>query len=192
TEEFDDAVQVLARHGRSAVVFLHCVSVYPTSDDEVRLGRMDLVRERTGAVVGYSDHALGPEACVAAVARGACVIEKHFTLDRRLPGPDQALSADPGEMKAMIDSIRRVERMRAGDSAIGPSRTERQSRVNFRRSLVAARDLPAGATLGLDDLRLQRCGMEGLRYRDAGLIVGHMLTRPVRASQPILPEDVTP
>jgi N,N'-diacetyllegionaminate synthase len=192
-QEVADALEVLARHGHGAVVFLHCVSVYPTPDDEVCLDRMHLLARRTGALVGYSDHSLGPVACIAAAALGACVIEKHFTLDRDLPGPDHALSADPAEMREMVAAIRRVERMRGdGKTSIEPSPTERALRPLFRRSLVASRDLESGRVLGLDDLQLQRCGIEGLRQRDAHLLVGHTLRRAVTASQPILPGDVEP
>lgn len=190
-EELQDAVDLLAGREHRKVVFLHCVSVYPTPDEEVRLGRMAVIARRTGAIVGYSDHSMGPAACVAAVALGACVIEKHFTLDRNLPGPDHYLSADPREMTDLVAQIRHVEQLRRYDlQTIEPSPGEQRLRAVFRRSLVAAHDLQAGAVVNLADLKLQRVGVEGLRYRDAHLIVGRSLGTSVRRGEPVLPEHM--
>jgi N,N'-diacetyllegionaminate synthase len=190
-QEVDDALEVLARQRLSDVVLLHCVSVYPTPDDEVRLERMLSLSRKTGALVGYSDHSTGITASVAAVALGACVIEKHFTTDRGLEGPDQALSADPEEMKALVTEIRRVERMRGAPAEpITPSLTERVMRASFRRCIVAAETLEAGTAISKDNVRLQRSGVEGVRYRDLKLLLGRRLRRQIPKSAPIQLSDV--
>lgn len=190
-EEIDDALAVLKESGVRDVVFLHCVSVYPTPDNEAHLGKIVTLARKTGSLVGYSDHTLGSTACVAAVALGACVIEKHFTLDKNLAGPDQALSADPREMKALVNEIRRVELMGTHDfRAMAPTKTERITRVTFRRSLVAAQDLPAGTVISKANLLLQRAGVEGIRYRDIDLLLGKTLRRMIPKGAPVLPLDL--
>src|SRR6185369_9442130 len=135
-----------ARHGNTQAAFLHCVSVYPTPDAEVCLGRIHALRALTGPNVGYSDHATGIEAALGAVALGATIVEKHFTLDRNLPGPDQSFSSDPAEFTQLVRAVRRMEAIRGGDR-IEPSRSELELRKTFRRSIVAAYDLPAGHVL---------------------------------------------
>jgi N,N'-diacetyllegionaminate synthase len=188
-QEVRDALRLLRRAGCREATFLHCVSAYPTPEREANLERIRGLAALTGAPTGYSDHTEGIEACVAAVALGACMLEKHFTLDPDLPGPDQALSSGPAEFAAMVAAVRKVERMR-GSAAVAPAPIEvRFSRPNFRRSLVAARDLPAGHRLKRSDLLLKRPG-KGLRARDAGLLVGRVLRRAVRADRAVLPGDL--
>lgn len=188
-EETGDVLRILRRAKTRDAVFLHCVSAYPTPDGEANLERMRGLRDLTAAPVGYSDHTEGIEACVAAVAMGACMLEKHFTLDTDLPGPDQALSSDPDEFARMVKAVRRVERMR-GSAEVRPARIEVSfSRPTFRRSLVAVRDLSAGHRVRRSDLVLKRPG-KGLRDRDSGRIVGRVLKRGVKADQPVLPSHV--
>lgn len=187
--EVRDALRLLRRNGVREAAFLHCVSAYPTPDAQANLARIEGLRRLTGAPAGYSDHTEGIEACVAAVALGACILEKHFTLDPNLPGPDQSLSSGPEEFARLVAAARRVERMR-GSAAVEPAPIERSfSRREFRRSLVAARDLPSGLRLRRADLLLKRPGT-GLRARDAGVIVGRILRRAVRANRPVLARDV--
>lgn len=189
-EEVGDALKILRRRRARKAAFLHCVSAYPTPDAEANLARIAGLKELTGAPVGYSDHTEGVEACVAAVALGACILEKHFTLDPNLPGPDQALSSGPAEFTRLVAAVRRVERMR-GSAAVEPADIERRvSRREFRRSLVAARDLPAGHRLRRGDLLLKRPGT-GLRARDAGLLVGKILRRGVKTDRPVRVRDLT-
>lgn len=182
-EEVADALAVLAKHGNDQVAFLHCVSVYPTVDGEVGLGRMTALRGLVGVNVGYSDHSLGIEACVGAVALGATLLEKHFTLDRNLPGPDHALSSDPAEFAAMVRSVRRMEAMR-GRAELEPSATERETRKLFRRSLVAVRDLPAGHVLTSADLCLKRPGL-GLKASQMPSLLGRALAVPIAMDRPV-------
>jgi N-acetylneuraminate synthase/N,N'-diacetyllegionaminate synthase len=183
-EEIEDALKILEKNKKSDVQFLHCVSVYPTPDMEVGLRRMLALRQKTGASVGYSDHSLGIEASVGAVALGATLIEKHFTTDRNLEGPDHALSSDPEEMTALVKSIRRMESF-LGQENLAPSPTEEaKSRKEFRRSLVASKDFPAGHRLIEGDLCLKRPGT-GLRARELPLLLGKTLNQPLKTDEAI-------
>lgn len=163
---------------RVPLTLLHCVTEYPAPPDQVNLRAMDTLRETFRVPVGYSDHTLGIEISVAAAARGAAVIEKHLTLDRRLPGPDQAASLEPDDFKAMVASIRLVESA-LGDGVKRMAPCERRNRVAARRSLVAARDLPRGRRLEAGDLVAKRPGSGIPPERLAGLL-GRALKRPLR------------
>jgi len=138
--------------GRAALalrlVVLHCTSEYPAPFDEVNLRAMDTMAEAFGLPVGYSDHTTGIHVAIAAVARGATLIEKHLTLDRSLPGPDHKASLEPGELKAMVAAIRDVERA-LGDGAKRPTPAELRNRDIARKSLVAAHALAAGEALAI-------------------------------------------
>lgn len=148
-----DGREALRRH----VTLLHCITQYPAPAASVHLRAMDTMAAAFGLPVGYSDHTAGIEVSIAAVARGATVIEKHFTLDRSLPGPDHAASLEPSELKALIRAIRNVE------SALGspikcPAPEEIPNRAIARRSLVASRLIRAGETFTVDALAWKRPG----------------------------------
>lgn len=171
--EIDGAVAAFAEAGGHALVLLHCTSAYPTPDHEVNLARIPALAARYGCLVGFSDHTWGIEAAMGAVALGAVFVEKHFTIDKQLPGPDQAFSSDEAELRALVEGIRRFERQR-GSSAPGPTPSEQEGRQQFRLSCVAARDLPAGHLLTLDDIAFRRPG-DGLPPREAPSLVGRRL-----------------
>lgn len=139
------------------VTLLHCTSNYPTAPETVNLRAMQTLRERFKVPVGYSDHTKGILAATAAVALGACLIEKHFTLDRSLPGPDHPASLEPGELGEMVRQIRLVEQM-LGSGEKKPAESELAVRDLVRRSLVARRPIPAGTVLQAGDLELLRPG----------------------------------
>jgi N-acetylneuraminate synthase/N,N'-diacetyllegionaminate synthase len=128
------------------------------------------MREAFGVPVGYSDHTPGLAVAVAAVALGACVIEKHFTIDKGLPGPDQATSSDPAEFRALADAARDAWRA-LGSGRKEPAPAERPNIAGMRRSLVAAVDIPAGTTIGPAALAAKRPG-SGIAPRDADRVVG--------------------
>lgn len=142
-------------HGH--VTLLHCTSQYPTPVAEVNLRGMDTLASAFGLSVGYSDHTQGILIPVAAVARGATVIEKHFTLDRSLPGPDHQASLEPGELTQMVADIRALQSA-LGDGCKAPQMSEWDTRQAARQQVVAARDLAAGTVLARDDLATARCG----------------------------------
>ncbi len=186
--EVKNALKMLEVSNNPHAVFLHCVSVYPTPPDQTNLYRMLALQQVTGGSVGYSDHTLGIEACVGAAALGACILEKHFTLDRTLPGPDQNLSSDPKEMAALVQAIRKVESMR-GVMALKPADAELKTRIDFRRSIVASRNLSAGTVLQAGDLALKRPAT-GLHPSLAPTLLGKAITRDISQDQIIRMEDL--
>ena len=142
---------------RENVTLLHCVTQYPAPPEAVNLRAMDTMASAFGLPVGYSDHTAGIEVSIAAVARGATVIEKHFTLDRTLPGPDHAASLEPGELKQLVHAIRHVEQA-LGSPLKAPAPEEAGNRPIARRSLVAARPIRRGEAFAADALAFKRPG----------------------------------
>lgn len=187
-EEVLDALDILKKFNKKDIVLLHCVSIYPTPEDEANLLRMNGLKELFDGPVGYSDHTRGALASVAAVAMGACLIEKHYTLDKDLPGPDQALSSDEAEFSQLVREVRTIEKM-LGAKEIEPSRTERETKLLFRRSIVAAKSLSAGTLLSEECIALKRPGY-GLRARESSKILGKRLKRAVKQDEQISVEDV--
>ena len=185
-EEVERAVETLRAAGCPRVTLLHCVTQYPAPPEEVNLRAMLTLARATGCPVGYSDHTLGLEVPLAAVALGAVVIEKHFTLDRGLPGPDHRASLEPDELAALVRGIRKVEAA-LGDGVKRPAPCERDNRRLVRRGLVAVRDLPPGHRLRAEDLAAKRPAV-GFTPDQMEQVVGRCLRRPLRADQPLTPE----
>ncbi len=155
--EIEAALQVLRRGGAGEVTVLHCNTEYPTPAKDANLKAMLDIREKFGCPVGYSDHTLGIEADIAAVALGAEVIEKHFTLDKNMPGPDHKASLSPSELMEMVCAVRRTERM-LGSGHKEVSESERKNIAVARKSIVAARDIAAGEVFTADNLTVKRPG----------------------------------
>ena len=176
-EEVETAVRVLRDAGNSDMVLLHCTSSYPADPAESNLRAMETMRSTLGLPVGYSDHTPGIEVALAAVALGACVIEKHFTMDRSLPGPDHRASADPQQLSLLVRGIRDVEKA-LGDGRKRPMPCEMNTRVIARRSIVAARAISAGTRLAEGDLALKRPGT-GLGSEHLPNVVGRVTLRPL-------------
>ncbi len=166
-EEIKEAVAVLTgnseRHPsvsdltRDHIILLHCNTEYPTPFGDVNLQAMNTISRETGCRAGYSDHTVGIEVPVAAVALGARVIEKHFTLDRNLPGPDHKASLEPDELKAMVDAIRNIEKA-LGSADKHVTESERKNMTVARKSIVAARDIKAGETFTAENITVKRPG----------------------------------
>jgi N,N'-diacetyllegionaminate synthase len=157
--EIEAALDVLQQAGvaREHVAVLHCSTEYPTPMAEVNLRAMLAIRGAFGVEVGYSDHTAGIEVAIAAVALGATVIEKHFTLDRKLPGPDHKASLEPDELKAMVAAIRNIEQA-LGDGIKRPSASEAKNKSIARKSLVAASVIRAGEVFSAANLTTKRPG----------------------------------
>ena len=157
--EVDDAVGVLLDGGLTLdmITLLHCNTEYPTPYTDVNLRAMLTLRDAIGCRVGYSDHTLGIEVPVAAVAMGAEVIEKHFTLDKTLPGPDHVASLEPAELKAMVSAIRHTEAA-LGSGRKEVSRSERKNIAIARKSIIAARPISKGERFSHDNLTVKRPG----------------------------------
>lgn len=161
--EMDDvraAVDTLYKNGLSKenLILLHCNTEYPTPFEDVNLKAMDALRKEFDVEVGYSDHTKGIEVPIAAVALGATVIEKHFTLDRNMEGPDHKASLEPDELKAMVSSIRNIEKAVAGDGTKHVSDSERKNIAIARKSIVAACDIRKGETFTEQNLTVKRPG----------------------------------
>ena len=158
-KEIEEALTILIKSGTplSKITVLHCNTAYPTPMKDVNLKAMITIREKLGVQVGYSDHTLGIEIPIAAVAMGASVIEKHYTLDRNLPGPDHAASLEPYELKEMIKSIRNIEKA-MGDGAKKPSPSEIKNIPIARKSLVARNPIKKAEILSEKNLTVKRPG----------------------------------
>ena len=156
-EEVEAAVEVLNTHGAGEISLLHCTTEYPTPYEDVNLKAMLTLQEKFHLKVGYSDHTKGIEVPVAAVAMGAQVIEKHFTLDKSLPGPDHVASLNPEELTAMVKAIRNIETA-LGNGKKTVSDSERPNIVVARKSIVAARDIKCGEIFTEENITVKRPG----------------------------------
>jgi N,N'-diacetyllegionaminate synthase len=158
--EIEAALEVLEQAGtpRDCITALHCNTEYPTPMTDVNLRAMLTIRDAFGIAVGYSDHTSGIEVAIAAVTLGATVIEKHFTLDRELPGPDHKASLEPDELKAMVTAIRNIEQA-MGDGIKRPSASEVKNKLIARKSLVAACAIRAGEVFSDKNLIAKRPGI---------------------------------
>jgi N,N'-diacetyllegionaminate synthase len=177
--EVETAVRTIEKAGNENIVLLHCVSNYPADPSDVNLRAMALMSAAFGVPVGYSDHTLGIAVALAAVALGACVIEKHFTLDCSMPGPDHRASVEPEELAAMVRGIRTVEKS-LGSGRKEPAASEAGIAEVARRSLVAARDIPAGTCLSAEMIAVKRPGT-GLAPCFKPILVGRRAGRDVSA-----------
>ena len=159
-EDVKAAVNALCKNGLSKenLILLHCNTEYPTPFEDVNLKAMDALRKEFGVEVGYSDHTKGIEVPVAAVALGATVIEKHFTLDRNMEGPDHKASLEPDELKAMVSAIRNIEKAVGGDGTKHVSESEKKNIAIARKSIVAACDIKAGELFTEQNLTVKRPG----------------------------------
>jgi len=155
--EVEAAVRAIEAVGNHSFALLHCVSNYLANPADINLRAMHTMTRAFNVPVGYSDHTPGIEVSLAAVALGACIVEKHFTLDRNLPGPDHQASAEPAELAALVRGIRVVEAS-LGDGRKQPAASEANTAAVARKSLVAACDIPEGATLTETMIALKRPG----------------------------------
>lgn len=180
-KEVKAAVKVIRKAGNNQMILLHCVSSYPAPVNHVNLRAMETLKKTFGLPVGFSDHTQGIEVALAAAALGACVIEKHFTLDRNLPGPDHQASLEPNEFEALVQGIRKVE------TSLGNDRKELQvSEANTatvaRKSLIAARDIKTGTVLTEDLIAVKRPGT-GLAPSMRSRLIGRVTRKPIRAGR---------
>lgn len=165
--EIEDALEVLQKHGAKDITVLHCNTEYPTPMEDVNLSAMLTIRDAFKVPVGYSDHTEGIEIPIAAVAIGAKVIEKHFTLDKLMEGPDHRASLEPKELQAMVAAIRNIEQA-MGNGKKTPSDSEKKNKAVVRKSIVAARDIREGELLTEENLTVKRPagGLSPMRWRE--------------------------
>lgn len=156
-EEIRAALRVLNENGAGKLSVLHCNTQYPTPYEDVNLNAMRTIKEEIGVKVGYSDHTVGIEVPIAAVAMGATIIEKHFTLDRNMEGPDHKASLEPDELREMVLSIRNIEKS-LGNGVKEPSKSEYENIVIARKSIVAKAKIKKGELFGVDNITTKRPG----------------------------------
>ena len=173
-KEIERAVSIL-KSIKKKLILLHCVSLYPTPEGKINLNRILALKERYNLPVGFSDHTIGINASLAAVVLGACVIEKHFTINKKLPGPDHMLSSDPQELTKLVNSIRQIEKM-IGSKEIEPTSAEIKMRKKFRRSIVANRIIKKGTKITEKILSLKRPGT-GLHPMYLNKIIGKIANK---------------
>jgi N,N'-diacetyllegionaminate synthase len=169
-DEVASAVDAIHETAEVPIILLHCVSLYPAPAAGTNLRAMETMRNAFGLPVGYSDHTEGLAVSLAAVALGADMIEKHFTTDRALPGPDHAASLEPDELRMLIEGVRAVEAAR-GDGIKRPVPAEADTAAVARKSLVAATDIPAGTVIRREMLAVKRPG-SGLPPQELDTVVG--------------------
>jgi N,N'-diacetyllegionaminate synthase len=181
--EIEAALDVLEDAGtpRSRVTVLHCTTAYPTPMQEVNLKAMTSIGSLFGVEVGYSDHTVGIEVSVAAVALGATIIEKHFTLDRNLPGPDHKASLEPEELKQLVSSIRNIESA-LGDGVKKPTASELINRLPARKVIVASRNIAKGECFTELNLSTKRAG-EGISPMRWKEVIGHKASKAFIADE---------
>lgn len=187
-EEVQSAVETVLQAGCTEVVLLHCVSCYPAAPADVNLRAMETMAQASDRPIGYSDHTLGIEVSLAAVAMGACVIEKHFTLDRTLPGPDHRASLEPAELKALVKGIRTIEQA-FGDGVKVPAGAEREIADIARKSVVAATHIPAGTILTRELLAIRRPGT-GIRPALRDSLIGRRTAQEIHAGSLVTMDQI--
>lgn len=184
--EIDDAIRTLLNAGNEKIVLLHCVSIYPPKDEEVNLNNIDMLRYLYNCPVGYSDHTIGITAPILSVAKGACVIEKHFTLDKNMEGWDHKVSADPSELSMIIEECSKAAKMLGKTYRVVNESIERIEA--FRRSIVATRNIQAGEIIRREDLTFKRPGT-GIEPKYLNFIVRKTAKRNIGYDELIKMED---
>jgi N,N'-diacetyllegionaminate synthase len=179
--EIERAIETVRAEGNEQIVLLHCVSIYPPEYDIVHLHNIATLQQMFGVPVGYSDHTLGTSISLAAVALGACMIEKHFTLDQDMEGWDHAISANPQQLKTICEEGRHIITA-LGVSERRVSAAEIEKRKKFRRSLVTTRELKCGHVLAESDLGAKRPGT-GIRPDEIDYVIGRRLAADMNADQ---------
>jgi len=181
--EVEEAINTIREvNSKANISLLHCTTNYPTPYEEVNLKAMQTLAVAFKLPVGYSDHTLGIEVPVTAVAMGAKIIEKHFTLDKKLPGPDHKASLEPSELKEMVKAIRNIETA-LGDGIKKPNKSEIEIMKVARRSLIATRDIRAGEIIKESDIAIKRPGT-GILPKFKEIVIGMKLINDIRQDEP--------
>lgn len=184
--DVSDAVKCLRTNGCQEIILLHCVSIYPPKDEETNLNHIDMLRDNFNCPVGYSDHTLGTTAPIMALAKGVCMIEKHFTLDKDMVGWDHKMSADPEELRVICRAAERGYKMLGSYAKVVSESQER--REAFQRSIVAARPIAKGQILREEDLDYKRPGT-GIPPKYYEFLIGKEAKRDIAYDELIRFED---
>ncbi len=176
--EIETAIQTIKDMGNEQIVLLHCISIYPPKDKDVHLRNIQMLQQSFQAPIGFSDHSFGYAIPLASVALGACIIEKHFTLDKDLPGWDHEISANPQEMKVICEGSKKIQAA-MGNFNRTVSQAEEEKKLKFRRSIVAANTLKKGSKITESDLKYKRPGT-GIPPNEYISIIGRTLAVDVQ------------
>lgn len=184
--EIDEAVRTILSTGNEQIIILHCISLYPPKDEEVNLNSIDMLRDLYNFPTGYSDHTIGTVAPILSIAKGACIIEKHFTLDKNLEGWDHKVSANPEELGTIVDGAKIAYKMLGN---YNKQVYETPERLNaFRRSIVATSEIKVGETIKREDLTFKRPGT-GIEPKYIDFIVGKKAKNSLVYDQIVTMED---
>jgi sialic acid synthase SpsE len=186
--EIDKAVELLNKKNCTDIALLHCISIYPPLYEDIHLNNITMLQKAFGLPVGFSDHTIGFSIPLASVALGSCIIEKHFTTDKSLPGWDHMISADPYEMKIICEESANIAASMGSFTRV-VSQAEQEKKFKFRRSIVVAKNLPEGHILTNDDLTSKRPGT-GISPDMMDNLIGRKLTRNVEEDVLLKWEDI--
>jgi len=187
-DEVREAVKVIKKHGNNKIILLHCTTNYPCPIEEVNLKTMLTLKREFRLPVGYSDHTLGILVPIMAVAMGAQVLEKHFTLNKNLPGPDHKTSLEPDELREMVKKVREAEKA-LGDGIKKPTKSEEKIKKIVRKSIVAKNDIPGDAVITEDMLIIKRPGI-GIKPKYLNKIIGKKAKKDIKKDSLIKFEDL--
>jgi N-acetylneuraminate synthase/N,N'-diacetyllegionaminate synthase len=180
--DVEDAITAIKSTGNDDIILLHCNSLYPTPVEVVNLKAMETMKTAFKVPVGFSDHTLGIHIPIAAVAMGACVIEKHFTLDRTLPGPDHSFAIEPDELKEMVRYIREVEKAKGNGIKEKSELESEEMYIKARRSIHAKVDIPKGTKITRDMLIIKRPGY-GIKPKFIDIVVGREAKKDIKEDE---------
>lgn len=180
--DIEDAITAIKSVGNEDIILLHCNSLYPTPVEVVNLRAMETMRTAFKVPVGFSDHTLGTHIPIAAVAMGACVLEKHFTLDRSLPGPDHSFAIEPDELKEMVRCIREVEKAEGNGIKEKSELESEEMYVKARRSIHAKVDIPKGTKIKREMLIVKRPGY-GIKPKFIDIVIGREAKEGINADE---------
>jgi N-acetylneuraminate synthase len=186
--EIENAIKTIESQENSDIILLHCIAIYPPAYQDIHLNNIPMLHQAFGYPVGFSDHTIGVSIPLASVALGSCVIEKHFTLDKDLPGWDHEISADPQEMKTIVKESQNIVAA-LGSSRRRVSKAEEEKKIKFRRSIVAGKGLKKGHQLDGNDLLYKRPGT-GIQPDESRYVIGRTLKQDVMIDKIIQWEDL--
>lgn len=184
--EINEAVDHIQLSGNQELVLLHCRSIYPPANEQVNLNNIDMLRDNFNYPIGYSDHTIGTVAPILSIAKGACVIEKHFTLDKNMEGWDHKVSADPKELQEIVQGVNNAYQMLGSYQRIVNEDKERLEA--FRRSIVSAKDIKKGEIITIEDIDFKRPG-RGIEPKYYKFIIGKEAKRDIERDTLIFMED---
>lgn len=186
--EIEGAIEVIEKTGNKQIVLLHCIAIYPPKYEDINLRNIEMLKETFGYPVGFSDHSLGTTIPLAAVTLGSCIVEKHFTLDKDMPGWDHEISANPQELEEIVrESQNIIKALGTSKRIVSPD--EMEKRKKFRRSLVVSRDIKDGETLTENDLICKRPGT-GIAPTETKYVIGKKLKKDYENDELLKWEDL--